>query len=130
MVAEHISNNEQLLRRLYDLFNARDIDGVLSNLDNNVAWANGRGSTHVHGREAVREYWTNKWLVINPRDDPVNISTMADGSIVVEVHKIVHDLKGTLLLDETVGHMFHVAGGQVKRFDILPGSHIHYFVLS
>ena len=49
-----------VLKRMYDRFNARDIDGVLAALADDVAWANGMDGGHVHGREAVREYWTRQ----------------------------------------------------------------------
>ena len=119
-----MSDEEQMIESLYDLFNARDIEGVLSNLSENVIWANGMENTHVHGREAVREYWTHQWLAINPRVSPLKVITNGDGSILVEVHQIVHDLDGKLLLDEKIGHVFRVEGGQIKRFDIQPGSQL------
>jgi hypothetical protein len=50
----------ELLKRIYDRFNARDIVGVLAVLADDVAWANGMDGGHVHGREAVREYWTRQ----------------------------------------------------------------------
>ena len=119
-----MSSEEEMVESLYDLFNARDIEGVLSNLSENVVWANGMENTHVHGRDAVRAYWTQQWLAINPRVNPLKVSTTRDGSILVEVHQIVHDLDGKLMLDEKVGHVFQVEGGRVKRFDIQPGSQL------
>ncbi len=119
-----MSENEQLIERLYDRFNARDIDGVLSNLAENVVWANGMENSHVYGTAAVREYWTNQWAVIDPHVDPLKVSTVEDGSIVVEVHQVVHDLEGKLLLDEIVGHVFQIENGKVNRFDIKPGSQL------
>ena len=119
-----MSDEEQMIESLYDLFNARDIEGVLSNLSENVIWANGMENTHVHGREAVREYWTHQWLAINPQVSPLKVITNGDSSILVEVHQIVHDLDGKLLLDEKIGHVFRVEGGQIKRFDIQPGSQL------
>ena len=44
-------------------FNARDIDGVLTVLTDDVAWANGMDGGYVHGREAVRAYWTRQWTI-------------------------------------------------------------------
>ena len=119
-----MNDDEPLLRHLYDRFNARDIDAVLATLAEDVVWANGMENTHVHGPEAVRAYWTHQWSVIDPHVDPLHVSQAADGSTVVEVHQIVHDLEGNLLLEETVGHVFHVASGRVKRFDIQPGSRL------
>ena len=113
-----MSNNEELIKHLYDRFNARDMEAVLSTLAEDVAWANGMKGTHEHGPEAIRKYWTHQWSVINPHVEPVHISQAADDSMVVEVHQVVHDLKGQLLIDETVKHVFRLEGGRVKRFDI------------
>ena len=113
-----MTNNADLVRRLYDRFNARDIDGVLSALDEDVMWANGMDGGHVHGREAVRQYWTRQWAVIDPHVDPVQIGESANGSIYVMVHQVVKDLEGKVLLDETIAHKFHIEGDLVTRFDI------------
>ena len=59
-----------VLKRMYDRFNARDIDDVLAALADNVAWANGMEGGHVHGREAVREYWTRQWAIVSPHVEP------------------------------------------------------------
>ena len=37
----------EILKRIYDRFNARDIDGVLAVLADDVAWANGMDGGHV-----------------------------------------------------------------------------------
>ena len=84
----------------------------------NVVWANGMEGGHVHGREGVRAYWTRQWSTINPRVDPVSFSVTPEGEIVVEVHQVVHDLDGNLLMDQMVGHIFRIEGGLVRRFDI------------
>ena len=119
-----MTSDEQLIQHLYDRFNARDIDAVLSALAGDVAWANGMEGTHIHGKDAVREYWTYQWSVINPRVEPVRISKAADGSIVVEVHQTVRDLEGKMLLDETIEHAFRIEGGRVARFDIRSASQL------
>ena len=38
-----MNGNVELLKHLYDRFNARDIDGVLDALADDVVWANGNG---------------------------------------------------------------------------------------
>ena len=111
-------NEEQIVGKLYEGFNARDIDAVLAALAEDVAWANGMDGGHVHGREAVRSYWTQQWSAIDPHVEPMQFSRRENGSTVVEVHQVVHDLEGKLLLDETVRHVFRIEGGRVKRFDI------------
>ncbi len=113
-----MTNNADLIRRLYDRFNARDIDGVLSALDEDVEWANGMDGGHVHGRKAVREYWKHQWAVIDPHVDPIRVGEPTDGSTLVQVHQVVKDLEGKVLLDETIAHRFQIEGDFVTRFDI------------
>jgi ketosteroid isomerase-like protein len=50
-----------VLKNIYQGFNARDVDRVLGVLAEDVVWANGMDGGHVHGREAVRAYWTRQW---------------------------------------------------------------------
>src|SRR6516164_5365645 len=44
-----MDDDVKVLKRIYDRFNARDIDGVLAVLTDDVAWANGMDGGHVHG---------------------------------------------------------------------------------
>ena len=107
-----------LVKHLYDRFNARDMEAVLAALEPNVIWANGMEGGHVHGRDGVRSYWTRQWAMIDPHVEPTAFSQGPEGEIIVEVHQIVHDLDGKLLMDEMVGHIFRIEGGLVRRFDI------------
>ena len=109
----------ELVRRLYDRFNARDMETLLSAMHEDVIWANGMEGGHVRGREGVRDYWTRQWAMIDPHVEPVAFSIGSEGEVIVEVHQIVHDLKGTLLADRFISHMFRLEHGLVRRFDIL-----------
>lgn len=124
-----MGKDTEVLKRMYDHFNARNIDGVLAVLADDVAWANGMDGGHVHGREAVREYWTRQWAVVSPHVDPVSFDTAADGSVVAKVQQSVRDLDGKPLQDQAhglrdkmVGHVFRFQGGKVTRFDIQDAS--------
>jgi nuclear transport factor 2 (NTF2) superfamily protein len=107
-----------LLKRVSELFNARDMESVLATMREDVVWANGMEGGYVHGREGVRDYWTRQWAQIDPHVKPVGFSRGADGEIIVEVHAIVRDLAGNLLHDQMVGHVFRFDHGLVARFDI------------
>lgn len=113
-----MTDNDALVRQLYEGFNRRDIPAVVALLAEDVDWANGMDGGHVHGREAVRGYWTRQWAAIQPKVDPLQITHRGDGVMSVEVHQVVHDLDGKLLLDERVRHVFHIDEGLVVRFDI------------
>lgn len=124
-----MTDNIQILKRIYVRFNIRDIDGVLAALSDDVAWANGMDGGHVHGLEAVREYWTRQWTLVSPHVEPVTFTEANDGSVVVEVRQSVRDLEGKPLQDQahglqdkTVMHVFHFQDGKVTRFDIQDAS--------
>jgi ketosteroid isomerase-like protein len=108
----------ELLRRLYDRFNARDMETLLSAMQEDVVWANGMEGGNVLGREEVRGYWTRQWAIIDPHVEPIAFSRGLDGEVLVEVHSIVRDLDGNLLADNVVGHVFRFENGRVQRFDI------------
>ena len=113
-----MTEDVEFIKRVYALFNARDMEAVLATMSEQVVWANGMDGGHVHGRDGVRDYWTRQWSMIDPHVDPVNISRGADGEIVVEVHAVVRDLSGVLLQDRMVTHVFRVDDGLIARFDI------------
>lgn len=115
----------KVLERMYDRFNARDIDEVLTALTDDVVWANGMDGGFVHGREAIRAYWTRQWSMVSSRVEPVSFHRTADGTIVAEVRQTIRDLEGKPLQGQThglkdkmVGHVFHLRNGKVARFDI------------
>jgi hypothetical protein len=113
-----MSSEVELLKLLYDRFNARDMEAVLASMHEDVIWANGMEGGHVHGRDGVRSYWTRQWAIIDPHVEPVEFSSGSNGRVVVEVHQIVRDLQGKLLADQMVGHIFQIENGLVRRFDI------------
>ena len=108
----------EFIKQLYDRFNARDIEALLSSMSDDVIWANGMEGGYVHGRDGVRDYWTRQWAMIDPRVDPIDFAVGSDGEILVEVQQVVRDLNGQLLANKRVGHKFRVERGLVKRFDI------------
>ena len=93
----------KVLECICDRFNARDIGTVLSVLADDVAWANGMDGGHVHGREAVREYWTRQWTMVSPHVEPVGFHRTADGAIIAEVRQTVRDLEGKPLQGRRTG---------------------------
>lgn len=121
-----MSNDDiKMIKSLYHSFNARDIDQVLTSLSDDVAWANGMDGGHVHGREAVRDYWMRQWAVVSPHVEPVAFENTEDGAIAVEVIQSVFDLDGQPLVgqahglrDKTVTHIFRMEGDKMVRFDI------------
>lgn len=107
-----------LLKRAYSAFNARDIDGALKTMKPDVIWPNGMEGGVVHGHEGVRAYWTRQWGILNPHVDPVGFEEDDSGRIVVQVHQVVHDTSGKLLLDRMVEHIYTLEDGLIRTMDI------------
>ena len=109
---------ESLMRRAYEAFNARDIDGALALLQPDVDWPNGMEGGREVGHDAVRAYWTRQWQLIDPHVEPESFSDDERGRVVVGVHQVVRDLDGTLLADQLVEHIYTLRDGLIERMDI------------
>jgi hypothetical protein len=55
--------------------------------------------THIHGKYAIRDYWTHRWSAIDPHVEPLKIARTADASDMLQV---VKNLEGQTLSGETV----------------------------
>lgn len=108
----------EMLKKAYQAFNMRDIDTALSFMHPEVDWANGMEGGWVHGREGVRGYWTRQWTLIDPHVEPVQINREDISQIVVDVYQVVRDLKGNVLSDQMVQHVYSMEDGLIRRMDI------------
>ena len=113
-----MSDERKTLRLAYRDFNSRDIDAVISRMHPEVEWANGMEGGHVHGRDEVHAYWARQFTTLNPQVEPVRIEPGEDGSWTVEVHQVVHDMKGNLLVDIIVYHTYRFRDDLIVRMDI------------
>jgi hypothetical protein len=110
--------DRDLLIKIYEAFNRRDIDTVLAEMHDDVDWPNGMEGGRVHGREAVRQYWLRQWSQINPRVEPQDFCTDPTGAMIVTVHQVIRDLDGKLLADRTVQHVYLVRDGLIHSMEI------------
>ena len=117
--ASDISKERDLLRFVYDAFNRRDIEAILPKMHPDVVWPNGMEGGWVHGREGVRAYWTRQWAMIDPHVEPTRVERAEDGRLVVDVHQVVRDLNGAVLLDRMVEHVYSIQGGLIEHMEIL-----------
>jgi hypothetical protein len=110
--------DERLLRRAYEAFNARDIDGALATMHANVDWPNAMEGGRVHGHREVREYWERQFESIDSQVEPQRIERGPDGLMVVTVRQLVRDHMGNEISEETVEHRYLIAGGLIERMDV------------
>lgn len=113
-----MTDEHELLTGAYRDFNARRLEGVLARMHPDVEWPNGMEGGFVHGHDGVRAYWTRQWGMMDPHVEPLKIEPDDKGRFVVEVHQVVHDLNGNLLLDTIVHHAYRVCDGLIERMDI------------
>ena len=112
------ADRQDLLRSLYEAFNARDIDTVVAAMSPDVDWPNGWQGGRVVGHDAVRRYWERQWAEIRPNVRPTAFSEREDGSIEVRVHQVVRDPSGALLDRADVRHVYAFDGELVRRMDV------------
>jgi hypothetical protein len=112
------SNQEQFLQALYNAFNQREIETIISSMQPNVKWANGVEGGFLYGRDAVREYWTEQFKSIQPQLEPLLYQTDENNREVVTVHQIIKDLQGNLLADRTVQQIFTLDHGLISVYEL------------
>jgi hypothetical protein len=60
--------------------------------------------------------------MLDPHVEPLRIELDEQGRWVVEVHQVVHDLAGNLMLDTLVYHVYQFRDGLIQRMDIVQQS--------
>ncbi len=113
-----VSAEIELLQRVYAAFNRREIDTVLVEMHRDVDWPNGMEGGRVLGTAAVRDYWKRQFEVLDPRVEPQNFTPESDGRIAVNVHQLVHDKAGKLLVDHMVQHVYEIRDGLIRSMEI------------
>ncbi|HEX8249814.1 MAG TPA: nuclear transport factor 2 family protein [Pyrinomonadaceae bacterium] len=113
-----MSSNQQFLQNLYDAFNKREIETIISQMRPDVVWANGLEGGFVYGRDAVREYWTNQFKAIRPELETLKFETDENNRNVVTVHQIIKDLQGNVLAEATVQQIFTIEDGLISLYEI------------
>ena len=69
----------------------------------------------------MRTYWTRQFEMLNPHVEPVRIDKIDDNLFLAEVHQVVCDLRGNLLVDTVVYHTYQIHSGLIERMDITQG---------
>jgi nuclear transport factor 2 (NTF2) superfamily protein len=109
------------LSDLYAAFNRRDIPTLLTAMIPDVRWANGWEGGTVHGRAAVRDYWTRQWARVDPIVVPDGFRVEQDGRVAVTVRQTVRDKQGATLSEGVVTHVYRFVDGLVAEMEIREG---------
>ena len=110
--------NQELISQVYSAFNQRDIDATLVLMTENVSWPKASEGGRVVGKQAIRDYWTRQWAEFDPRVDVLEVVNQEMGKTEVKVHQLVKNLKGDVLSDTELWHVYTIANGLIERMDI------------
>jgi ketosteroid isomerase-like protein len=112
------TDEEALLRRLYELLDAGDVDAAAALADPEVDWANVWTEGRAQGREAMREHLI--WIRENfgVERSVRSIERLDDGRYRVELDQTVENHGGMLLSHGPVIHLYELADGRIVRMDL------------
>src|ERR1700683_4454791 len=112
---------QELISQVYSAFNRRDVDATLMLMSENVSWPKASEGGRVVGKQEIRDYWTRQWAEFDPRVDVLEVVERKAGKTEVKVHQLVKNLKGDVLSDTELWHVYTVANGLIERMDIDEG---------
>jgi hypothetical protein len=112
---------QDVISQAYSAFNQRDVDAALMLMSENVSWPTASEGGRVVGKQEVRDYWTRQWAQFDPRVDVLEVVERGGGETGVKVHQIVKNLKGDVLSDTELWHVYTIANGLIERMDIKDG---------
>ena len=113
--------NQELISQVYSAFNQRDIDATLVLMSENVSWPRASEGGRIVGKQAIRDYWTRQWAEFDPRVEVLEVVDHEMGKTDVKVHQLVENLKGDVLSDTELWHVYTIANGLIERMDIKEG---------
>ena len=113
--------NQELISQAYSAFNQRDIDATLVLMSENVSWPKASEGGRVVGKQAIRDYWTRQWAEFDPRVEVLEVVDHEMGKTDVKVHQLVKNLKGDVLSDKELWHVYTIENGLIERMDIKEG---------
>ena len=109
---------QELISRAYSAFNRRDVDGTLELMSESVSWPKASEGGRVIGKQAIRDYWTRQWAEFDPHVDVLEVVDREAGKTDVKVHQLVKNVKGDVLSDTELWHVYLIANGLIERMDI------------
>ena len=111
----------ELISQAYAAFNRRDVDAALMLMSEDVNWPKASEGGRVVGKRDIREYWTRQWVEFDPRVDVLEVVEHEAGVTDVKVRQLVKDMKGEVLSDTELSHVYVIANGLIDRMDVKEG---------
>ena len=90
-------------------------------MSEHVSWPKASEGGRAFGKQEIRNYWTRQWAEFDPRVDILEVVDGKAGEIEVKVHQLVKNLKGDVLSDTELWHVYTIANGLIDRMDLKEG---------
>lgn len=113
-----MADTRTIIEQAYAAFNRRDIDGALALMTEDVNWPKASEGGRVVGKEEIRAYWTRQWHEFDPTVEPLSTTEDEGGRFRVRVHQVVKSLRGEVLSDSEVLHLFTMKKGLIAAMDL------------
>src|SRR5215468_3803570 len=113
-----MADTKTLIQKAYSAFNKRDIDGALALMTPDVSWPKASEGGKIVGKEEIRAYWTRQWGGFDPHVEPLAITEADGGKVRVRVHQLVKSLRGNVLSDSEVLHVFTMNAGLIAAMEL------------
>jgi hypothetical protein len=113
-----MKDTRTIIEQAYSAFNKRDIDRALALMTEDVSWPRASEGGKVVGKEEIRAYWTRQWAEFDPHVEPLAMTEDDGGKTHVRVHQLVRSLRGDILSDSEVLHVFTMKGDLISAMDL------------
>lgn len=108
--------DEDRIARLYAAFNARDFDGCVAMMADDVVWPDEAEDGLLKGREAVRAYFTEVTAPLRAHYDVVSLDTTPEGRVdALTRQTITSAADGSLWSSTRVIHRYSFQNGLIVR---------------
>lgn len=109
--------SEELLRKVYGAFNARNADAALALMQPAVEWAKGEEGGFVRGQAGVRELWARQWKQGDSRIETLSFSPGPDGRLAVDVRYFTRRKTADVFDMNIVRHVFRMRAGLIDSME-------------
>ena len=104
------------IARLYRAYNARDLEALSALVRDDVDWPD--GERRLHGRAAVRAYWSRQWARVRTHDEVIGMTRPASDGCAVRIAQVVRDPDGAIVSRGVFEHSYAFRDGLVARMDL------------
>jgi nuclear transport factor 2 (NTF2) superfamily protein len=108
--------DHELIGRLYDAYNDRDLDALTALVGEDLDWPD--GDERLHGQATVRNYWSRQWARIHTQDTVAGVADLAPDRAIVRINQVIRDLDGAIVSAGAFEHAYAFKDGLVERMDL------------